>query len=158
MGKKSTPSFTRQAGEESSGKKNAPVWYRGFYSMISRLFANIVTVRVFSNRFELRNIDTGKQVSVASEKPFTTPRLLVGQFTEAERALKRGMKQLQEGGWFSRSPVVLIQPMEKTEGGLSQVEERILQELALGAGARRAVIWVGEVLTDQQVRDKCRRG
>jgi rod shape-determining protein MreB len=68
------------------------------------------------------------------------------------------MKQLQEGGWFSISPILLMHPMEKTEGGLSQVEERILQELALGAGARRAVIWVGQALTDQQVRDKCRRG
>lgn len=126
--------------------------------MISRLFANIVYVRVFSDRFELRNIDTGKSASVESEKPFTTTRLLVGQFTEAERALKQGMKQLQAGGWFSRSPVMLIQPMEKTEGGLSQVEERVLQELALGAGVRRAVVWVGQALTDREVSEKCRRG
>ena len=126
--------------------------------MISRLLANIVTVRVYANRFELRNIDTGKTVSVAAIKPFTTTRLLVGQFTEAERALKQGIKRLQAGGWFSRSPVMLILPMEKTEGGLSQVEERVLQELALGAGARRALVWVGQELSDQELRQKCRRG
>ena len=126
--------------------------------MIRRLFANIVYVRVFTDRFALRNIHTGKTVSVAAVKPFTTTRLLVGQFTEAERVLKQGMKQLQEGRWLSFNPVLLIQPMEKTEGGLSQVEERVLHERSLSAGARRAVVWVGPELSDQQVRDKCRRG
>jgi hypothetical protein len=53
---------------------------------------------------------------------------------------------------------MLILPMEKTEGGLSQVEERVLQELALGAGARRALVWVGQELSDQELRQKCRRG
>ena len=110
--------------------------------MIGRFFRYTVYVQVFSNSLELRNIDTGKKVSVVAEKPFTTTRLLVGQFTEAERALKEGMKQFQEGNWLSFNPVMLIQPMEKAERGLSQVEERILQELALGAGARRAIVWV----------------
>ena len=51
-----------------------------------------------------------------------------------------------------------FQPMEKTVGGLSQVEERVLHELALGAGARRAVVWVGQALSDREVSEKCRRG
>jgi len=37
------------------------------------------------------------------------------------------------------------------EGGLSQVEERVLRELAAGAGARKVFVWVGHELSDQEV-------
>lgn len=34
--------------------------------------------------------------------------------------------------------------LEKTEGGLTSIEDRILRELALGAGAREVVIYLGD--------------
>lgn len=49
---------------------------------------------------------------------------------------------------------MVIQPMEKTNGGLSEVEERILRELAISAGARKVVIWVGNKLTNRVVIHK----
>jgi rod shape-determining protein MreB and related proteins len=33
--------------------------------------------------------------------------------------------------------------LEKTEGGLTSIEERVLRELAVGAGAREVVIYLG---------------
>ena len=40
------------------------------------------------------------------------------------------------------------------EGGLSEVEERALREVAIGAGASKGVVWVGHELSDAEVRDK----
>jgi len=119
-----------------------------------KLFANTVYIKVFSNRFELRQIETGKSISITSSNSFTTTRLLVGQFTEALESCKNGMKQLHERKWFSPSPIVIIHPMEKIETGLSEVEVRILKELAVGAGARKSTVWVGHELSDQEVMSK----
>lgn len=33
--------------------------------------------------------------------------------------------------------------LEKVEGGLTSIEDRVLRELAVGAGAREVVIYVG---------------
>lgn len=61
------------------------------------------------------------------------------------------IKKVQEGKWFFTSPVIIIHPMEMIDGGLSQIEERALMELASGAGARKVVVWVGHELSDQEV-------
>lgn len=39
------------------------------------------------------------------------------------------------------------------EGGLSEVEERLFRELALGAGARKMALWTGQELRPDQVMD-----
>jgi len=39
------------------------------------------------------------------------------------------------------------------EGGLSEVEERALREVAMAAGASKVVVWVGHELSDAEVRD-----
>ncbi|MEZ5593674.1 MAG: hypothetical protein R3F53_24390 [Gammaproteobacteria bacterium] len=125
--------------------------------MIEKLFANTVYVKVFPNRFELKHIEPGRSEVEVSSEPFTTARLLVGKFSVAECVLKRGMKRLHEKRWFSPSPIVVIQPMEKTDNGLSEVEERVLLELAAGAGARKVSIWVGNELSDDEVTEKAAR-
>ena len=119
--------------------------------MFEKLLANTVYLKVFPNRFELKHIESGKvQVEVSTE-PFTTERLLVGHFSVAENALKRGMNRLYEKRWFAPSPIVIVHPMEKTENGLSEVEDRVLRELAAGAGARKVIVWVGSDLSDTEV-------
>src|SRR2546421_721746 len=79
--------------------------------------------------------------------------MLVGNFTIAESLLKRGMKQINASR-FSPAPSVLIHTLERVDGGLNQVEQRLYRELALGAGARRAVVWSGDTLSDIEVKAK----
>ncbi|MCU7838547.1 MAG: 1-pyrroline-5-carboxylate dehydrogenase [Candidatus Thiodiazotropha sp. (ex Troendleina suluensis)] len=122
--------------------------------MFSKLIANTVYVKVYKNRFDLHHVESGNSTSVISPNAFTTTRLLVGQFSEADETLRKGMKELYKNQLFAPSPVVVIQPMEKTENGLSQVEERTLQELAAGAGARKSIVWVGHELSDQEALSK----
>lgn len=119
--------------------------------MLFSLLSNDVYVKVFENRFVLRKLEDGaRPITVTADEPFTTKRLLVGQFAAAERSLKQGLKELSASSWLSPSPVVVIHPMEMIEGGLSEIEDRIFRELAAGAGARKVAVWLGHELSDAE--------
>ena len=62
--------------------------------MFSKLFNNTLYVKVFKNRFVLRHIESGKSITEISLGEFTTIRLLVGQFSEADKTLRKGMKEI----------------------------------------------------------------
>lgn len=116
-----------------------------------KLLSNTVYVKVTKNQFWARHIEQQKEAVETALEPFTTKRLLVGEFTAAEKYLRAAIKKVHEGKWFSASPVVIIHPMEMIDGGLSQIEERAFMELAAGAGARKVMVWVGHELSDQEV-------
>ena len=122
--------------------------------MLTRLLANPIYVRVRKNQFRVRNLESAKEATFDAQPSFTTARLLIGQFQTAENVLKRAVKEMSKGGIFAVSPQVLIQPLDMIEGGLSEVEERALREVAIGAGASKVVVWVGHELSDAEVRDK----
>lgn len=102
----------------------------------------------------VRNIDKGNEISENSDIPFSSQRLLVGNFTVAETFLKGLIKKVAPSGWFTPSPKILIHPLEMTEGGFSQVEERALLELANQMGARRTLVYDGPILSDSLVIEK----
>jgi len=115
---------------------------------------NLIYVKVYSDSIWCRNIKDDKEVSVSASKPFTTDRLLIGNFDSAEKTLKSGIKKVYKRSFLLVSPFVVIQPLDKIDGGLSQVEERLLTELSMAAGAQNVVVWVGSELTDQEVIEK----
>ena len=121
--------------------------------MLENLLAAAVYVKVYENRFVLKLLADGETpITVVSAEPFTTKRLLVGQFMTAERTLKKGFKDIFSSRWFLPGPSVVIHPIEKVEGGLSEVEERVLRELAVSAGANKVTVWVGHELSDAEAR------
>jgi rod shape-determining protein MreB and related proteins len=79
--------------------------------------------------------------------PFSHPRVLLADFLVAEKILQHAIKQIHKTRYFAPAPRVIFQPMEKTEGGLSAIEERALRELCLGAGARQVLIHLGAELS-----------
>jgi len=93
-----------------------------------------------------------KQPGVAVINPFSHPRVLVADFQKAEKVLMHAFQALFATSWFAVSPRVVIQPMEKLEGGLTDIEIRALRELCLGAGAREVVVYVGPVVPWQGFR------
>jgi actin-like ATPase involved in cell morphogenesis len=119
--------------------------------MLSRFLANTIYVQVRKNTFRLRHIEGKKEREISAQKPFTTTRLLVGEFQEAESLLRKGIQEIGNGGLFQVSPVVIIHPIEMVEGGLSEVEERVFRELALSSGARSVFVHIGAPLTDLEV-------
>ncbi len=78
--------------------------------------------------------------------PFSHPRLLVNNFQLAEKVLMHAFRVLHENKVFVPAPRVIIQPMEKLEGGITEIEERVFRGLCLGAGAREIFVYVGEEL------------
>jgi hypothetical protein len=114
------------------------------------ILRNTVYVKVRANRFDVRHIEGQQNIQMHSSKPFTTQRLLVGEFAEAEACLREALRKLNLSPYLA-APTVVIHPLEKVEGGLSGIEHRALLELADCAGAKRAVVWVGHELADTEV-------
>ena len=124
--------------------------------MLNALFPNTVYVRVRADQFQTRHLESGETKTVRADPPFTSQRMLIGDFSAAEHALKVSLKEIARGGFFSVAPHVVIQPLDKIEGGLCEIEKRIIREIAIGAGASKVVVWVGPELTDSQVKEKLR--
>lgn len=123
--------------------------------MLTRFFTKTIYVKIYENRIVLKLLDeSARSVTIVPTEAFTTERLLVGQFGSAQAALKKGFKDALAGKWFAASPAVVIQPMQKIEGGLSEVEERVFKELAAGAGAAKVTVWVGHELSDVEALKK----
>ncbi len=97
----------------------------------------------------------GSAASGVSENcvnPFAHPRLVIDDFQVAEKLLLYAFKQLAPNRFLAASPIAVIHVIDEFEGGLGQIERRAMLELAEGAGARRAYLWEGRELTDQELR------
>ena len=106
--------------------------------MIRALRSDRAYVKVFRDRMTIESLEVGgRPYEALPVQPFTTRRLLVGQFDVAEHCLQ-----------------LILQPMEMTDGGLSQVEERVIMDMAYGAGAKRVLLWVGGELSRQEALNK----
>jgi MreB/Mbl protein len=118
------------------------------------MFDHFIYVKIYKNKMTVRHINSNKEMTESTDIPFTTQRLLVGDFTVAEQFLKQLVKKVAPTGWLAPSPKILIQPLEMIEGGLSQIEERALLELAAQVGARKALVYDGLELSDKLVIEK----
>ena len=83
---------------------------------------------------------TSPNISVTN--PFKHPRSFVADFMLAEKIMQHGVFQLHKS-WVRPSPRIIMHQLEKIEGGLTSIEDRVLRELAVGAGAREVVIYLG---------------
>lgn len=112
-------------------------------------------VRVSRDRFDVAPVSGAAVTEIfSSATPFTSCRLLLGEFTVAQECLRRAFDRMVPKGLLKRWPAVLIHPVEMVDDGLSEVERRVFRELAFAAGARRVVLWVGDELTPEQVNAK----
>ena len=107
-------------------------------------------LKVRVDQLELRDPVDGKDTVVHAGRPFSTARLLFGTFVLFEQAVKQSLAPHRQG-WLAMSPVVIVQPLARNEGGLSEIERRTLQEGVLGAGASQAWVHEGALLSDAEV-------
>lgn len=122
--------------------------------MLRGIIKATLYVRVSRNQFSVRHIESGRATQVTSDSPFTTHRLLIGNFSAAEVALRRAFAEVHSGPKYFAAPRVLMHPVEMVEGGLSDIENRVLLEVADCAGAGRMAVWVGNELSDSEVLEK----
>ncbi len=113
------------------------------------LYSNTIYIKIYENRIYIRNIDDRQEIELSASLPFSTERLLIGNFTRAKALLIKGIKIVM--GKKFHPPAIVMHPIEKIDGGLSQVEERVLEDLAVVAGGQKVCVWVGHELTDNEV-------
>jgi rod shape-determining protein MreB len=103
----------------------------------------VIVSAIGSNAYDLRNA-TGVEVF----NPFSHTRLLVNGFAKAEKIIQHAIREVCKTKLFV-SPIVVMHPLEKLEGGITDIELRVYRELAFGAGAREVYIHIGnELLID----------
>jgi len=117
------------------------------------MFSKSLYVQVRENEIRVRNIDNTRSFERKASPAFSHPRMLVGNFTAAQECLKEAISEARGSG-FALATAVVIHPLERIDGGLTQVEERLFHELAVGAGASKVVVWVGALLSDGEVISK----
>ena len=95
----------------------------------------------------------GNEANVAScepnakvVNPFSHPRTVFCDFNNAEKLLRRAISKVHKDSFWQLGLRLIIQPMEKMEGGLTQIEIRAFRELAYGAGAREVKVHIGDEL------------
>jgi hypothetical protein len=115
-------------------------------------------LKLSCNQMHLSHLQSGRELRLQADPGFSNPRLLVADFSAAEQLLRRAMAELLPKRFMRLSlpPHLLIQPLERLEGGLSQIEERILLELGLGCGARKVRLHLGNELDNAGVLAKLR--
>ena len=113
-------------------------------------------IQVLENKFIIQVLDNNESREIfLPEKNFTTKRLLVGDFSAAQDCLSKAIKRLAPKRLFTRkTAAVVMHPMEMYEGGLSEVEERILNELAFSSGAIKVALHTGATLTAKEAKHK----
>ncbi|MGL6258680.1 rod shape-determining protein [Vibrio sp. WXL210] len=104
-------------------------------------------------------LQTGADIKVIN--PFTHPRSFVADFFVAEKLIHHGVREMHQSWRFAPTPRIIMHQLDKVEGGLTQIEERVLRELAIGGGARDVAVHVGAKLNsntltfDQFKQDSC---
>lgn len=83
-------------------------------------------VRLFINRVDIKDLTNGKSISEKSEMEFNNQRLLLANLQIAENFVKSAF---EKNGFSSRNSIAIIQQMQMSEGGLSEVERLVLKEL-----------------------------
>jgi rod shape-determining protein MreB len=149
--------------------------------MFNKLFlTSIVYIKLRENLLTVKNVNSGEiyedepAVAIDNDKKtilavgkqahtfktknnvvivngFNHPRTIINDFLIAEKTLQYAVNQMCQNRFFRPSPITVIHPMEKIEGGLTLIERRALREMAAGAGAREVFIWVGRELTDDEI-------
>ena len=85
----------------------------------------------------------GKSISEKSKTDFNNDRILIADVQKAESFIKKVFK---DSGFSKRNSIGIIQQMEMSENGLSEVEKRILLELFSRIGINE--IHIDERLTN----------
>ena len=116
------------------------------------LFEQTVYIQIEKDLLKLLHVQSGSTATV--QGAFSNPRLAIAHFKVAEQALKKGIDEVYPKSFFRVSPVVIMHQTVNCDGGLCEIEDRILREAALSCGARQVYIWQGQPLTMGQLENK----
>lgn len=64
--------------------------------MLKKLFCSTIYVKVYPNIYIILNIEDNNEIVLSAIEPFTTRRLLIGDFSRAENLLNDGIRKIQQ--------------------------------------------------------------
>jgi hypothetical protein len=120
-------------------------------SLMKIFFEKINFAEKFTPRYQIK-IKRGEYslIDLKSEKIVTRktkllshPRILVSDFILMEKEIQSGIVELVNGGKIFMSGIAYIQIVEELDGGMTNVEKRMYEELLLGAGSREVIFISG---------------
>jgi rod shape-determining protein MreB len=83
---------------------------------------------------------------------FDHPRSIIGDFEVAEKTLQLFLEKVNAPKKrFFYAPTLIIHPLEKLEGGLTQIEMRAFEDMGYRAKANKVFVWDGRELNDEEV-------
>lgn len=90
-------------------------------------------LQIRTNSMTLKNIETHEEYSSTGE--FSSSRLIIGDFAIAEYVLFQLIDAMKLNVRMPLTPHhrIVVQALEKNEGGLSPVEVRVLEEVVVSA-------------------------
>ncbi|CED71407.1 putative uncharacterized protein [Aliivibrio wodanis] len=113
-----------------------------------------IYIQVKKDCFHLRNCKTNREHLEMSDLPFSTERLAVGDFYAADKALRNGLSEILSKTMFKLPPIIIVHQRYLCEGGLSNVEERVLFELSHSTKVHKVVVWQGRELSKEDIVNK----
>jgi hypothetical protein len=94
-----------------------------------------LVIYISRNMVEVLNVDTGLVVNGIPLSPFTTSRLLIGEFDPALELIRALITKVRSNRVLKPFLHVIVQPIDLVDGGVSSVEKRTFAELGFQSGA-----------------------
>ena len=111
-----------------------------------------IYIQIEKDVFKFLHVQSGRSTIIRGS--FSNQRLAIAHFMVAAEALKKGAYEVYPKSFFRASPVIVMHQIFNSEGGLCEIEERILREAALSAGTKQVFLWQGEPLSSSQLESK----
>lgn len=121
--------------------------------MINPFKKEIINVILYTNRVAIRRAGSPAVVERAAVKPFSSERMLVASVSELTDLVNGMLPELLPLQLLRPRRAVVLQMMEKNEGGIAETERMILNDLAMHIGGHYVFICeTAEQLTDEALR------
>jgi rod shape-determining protein MreB len=111
-----------------------------------------IYIQIEKDLFKFLHVQSGRTSKI--QGTFSNQRLAIAHFIVAAEALKKGALEVYPKSFFRVPPVIVMHQIFNSEGGLCEIEDRILREAALSAGAKQVFIWQGQPLSSSQLESK----
>ncbi len=111
---------------------NAALYVKG-----DRVFKrNHIHIQFKTGEVKVTHLETDKCI-IRTCSALDHPRTLMGDFFAIESCLKEICADLLPKKSFSLAPIAIVQFLDKTDGGVTNVEIRAFREAILGSGSRQ---------------------
>ncbi len=118
---------------------------------------NTIYIRLYTDKVILRHLEKEITINRTAVNKFSNPRMLLADFRNAQALIRDILDEIYSRKRITPSFKVLLQPMEKLEGGISSVERCSYNDLAMHIGAKYVYIHeTQEILDDSLVKELIR--